>query len=111
MKTNSNISSVQLSPLSRGDSQRAERGANFNTICPFHAIQEAIPAIQEALLAIQEAILSIQEASLAIQEASLAIQERILAIQEAVPAGVFTELCLPYIFLEKIYTCLLGYFH
>jgi len=25
--------------------------------------------------------------------------------------GVFTELCLPYIFLEKIYTCLLGYFH
>ena len=109
---------MQLSPLSRGDSPRAERGANFNTICPFHAIQEAIPAIQEALLAIQEAllaiqeaILSIQEASLAIQEASLAIQERILAIQEAVPAGVFTELCLPYIFLEKIYTCLLGYFH
>ena len=26
-------------------------------------------------------------------------------------SGVFTELCLPYIFLEKIYTCLLGYFY
>jgi hypothetical protein len=25
--------------------------------------------------------------------------------------GVFTELCLPYIFLEKIYTCFLGYFY
>jgi len=24
--------------------------------------------------------------------------------------GVFTELCLVYIFLEKIYTCFLGYF-
>jgi hypothetical protein len=24
--------------------------------------------------------------------------------------GVFTELCLPYIFLETIYACLLGYF-
>lgn len=91
-------------------------------------LQSAFVCMKSAFLNLQSALSKLRRVFLSMKSTFAIIESRIVYLQSIffnlqrafanlksafsnLKKGVFTELCLPYIFLEKIYTCLLGYFY